>query len=106
LVYVDMKDSEHAKESFDKAIAMDPNNYRAWVGLGVLAVRSGDVNQAIQDFQRATTSKPTELGYSLLAKALDQAGRTSEAQAARERAKLLSNQKQGSQVSPEGMLAQ
>ena len=106
LVYVDMKDSEHAKQSFDKAIAMDPNNYRAWVGLGVLAVRSGDVNQAIQDFQRATTSKPTELGYSLLAKALDQAGRTSEAQAARERAKLLSNQKQGSQVSPEGMLAQ
>jgi protein O-mannosyl-transferase len=106
LVYVDMKDSEHARQSFDKAIAIDPNNYRAWIGSGVLAVRAGDVNQAIQDFQRATTSKPTALGYTLLAKALDQAGRTSEAQAAHERAKLLSNQKQSAQTSPEGMLAQ
>lgn len=100
LVYVDMKDSERARESFDKSIAMDPNNYRAWIGMGVLAVRSGDLNQAIQDFQRATTSKPTELGYTLLSKALDQAGRTSEAQAARERAKLLSSQKQGGQELP------
>ena len=104
LVYVDMQDSEHAKASFDKSIAMDPNNYRAWIGLGVLAVRGGDLNQAIADFQRATTSKPTELAYTLLAKALDQAGRTSEAQAARERAKLLSGKKQGAQAS-EGLLA-
>jgi tetratricopeptide (TPR) repeat protein len=105
LVYVDLKDGEHAKESFDKAIAMDPNNYRAWIGLGVLAVRAGDLNLAIQNFQRATTSKPTELSYTLLAKALDQAGRTSEAQAARERAKLLSNKK-GAQAPAEGLLAQ
>ncbi len=106
LVYVDMKDSEHAQQSFDKAISMDPNNYRAWIGLGVLAVRSGDVSLAIQDFQRATASKPTELGYSLLAKALDQAGRSGEAQAARERAKLLGNNRQGSRAQPEGLLGQ
>lgn len=104
LVYVDLKDGEHAKGSFERAIAMDPNNYRAWIGLGVLAVRSGDLNLAIQNFQRATTSKPTELSYTLLAKALDQAGRTSEAQAARERAKLLSGRK-GAQAPAEGLLA-
>jgi len=104
LVYVDMHDSEHAKENFDKAIAIDPNNYRAWLGLGVLAVRSGDVNLAIENFQRAVTSKPTELGYTLLAKALDQAGRTGEAQTARDRAKLLGNQK-GAQAPAEGLLA-
>jgi protein O-mannosyl-transferase len=104
LVYVDLKDSDHAKENFDRAIAMDPNNYRSWIGLGVLAVRAGDLNLAIQNFQRATTSKPTELSYTLLAKALDQAGRTSEAQAARERAKLLSNKK-GAQAPAEGLLA-
>ena len=106
LVYVDLQDSAHAKENFDKAVAMDPNNYRAWIGMGVLAVRSNDLNQAIADFQRATASKPTELGYTLLAKALDQAGRTVEAQAARERAKLLSGKKQGAQALPEGPLAQ
>ncbi len=105
LVYVDLKDSEHAQESFDKAIAMDRNNYRAWIGLGVLAVRSGDLNLAIQNFQRATTAKPTELSYTLLAKALDQAGRTNEAQAARERAKLLGNKK-GAPAPAEGVLAQ
>lgn len=105
LVYVDLRDGEHAKQNFDRALAMDRNNYRAWIGLGVLAVRSGDVNLAIQDFQRSTTTKATELGYTLLAKALDQAGRTSEAQAARDRAKLLSNRKQGAQAPPEGVLA-
>ena len=100
LVYVDLRDGEHAKQNFDRALAMDRNNYRAWIGLGVLAVRSGDVEPGDPGFQRSTTTKATEMGYTLLAKALDQAGRTSEAQAARDRAKLLSNRKQGAQAPP------
>jgi len=105
LVYLDMRDSAHAKENLDKAVALDPHNYRGWLGLGVLAVRSGDVNLAIEDFRRSNTAKPTEIAYGLLAQALDQAGRKDEARAARERAKLLSKNPEGSQDLSEGLLA-
>jgi len=64
------------------------------------------MNLAINDFQHSVAAKPTEVGYNLLAKAFDQAGRKDEAQAARERAKLLSNQKAGSPAQSEGLLAQ
>jgi tetratricopeptide (TPR) repeat protein len=105
LVYVDLRDSVHAKECFDKAVALDSRNYRAWLGLGVLAVRSGDLNLAIDDFRRSIAAKPTEVAYGLLAQALDQSGHKDEARAAREQAKLLSKSGAASQALPEGVLA-
>jgi tetratricopeptide (TPR) repeat protein len=104
LVYLDLKDSAHAEENFDRAVAMDPHNYRGWLGLGVLAVRAGDLKLAVTNLQRSTAAKPTEVGYTLLAQALDQSGRTDEAKAARERAKLLSKSAAGSQELSEGVL--
>ncbi|MGA2904905.1 MAG: tetratricopeptide repeat protein [Candidatus Korobacteraceae bacterium] len=105
LVYLDLRDSAHAQENLDKAVALDPHNYRGWLGLGVLAVRSGDLNLAIEDFQRSNTAKPTEIAYGLLAQALDQAGRKDEAQAARQRAKLLAKNAEGAEGLSEGLLA-
>ncbi len=105
LVYLDMRDNNPAKESLDRAVAMDPHNYRGWLGLGVLAVRAGDLNTAIDNLQKSTAAKPTEIGYALLARALDQAGRKPEADAARERAKLLAKSPAGPRDISEGMLA-
>lgn len=104
LVYLDLRDNAHARENFDKAVAMDSRNYRGWLGLGVLAVRSGDLNLAIDDFKRSNAGKPTEVAYGLLAQALDQSGRKDEARAAREQAKLLSKSGAASQALPEGLL--
>jgi Tfp pilus assembly protein PilF len=104
--YLDLQDNDRAKESLDKAVAMDPHNYRAWLGLGILAARSGDLTLAINNFQHSVAAKPTYDGYILLAKALDQSDRKDEAQAARERAGLLSKNGTGSQVLSEGLLAQ
>jgi tetratricopeptide (TPR) repeat protein len=104
LVYLDLHDNARAKETLDQAVAMDPHNYRAWLGLGVLAARSGDLNAAIEDLQRSTTAKPTEIGFTLLAQALDQSGRKNEAQAAREQAKMLSKNSQNSQLPSDDLL--
>ena len=104
LVYLDLRDSARARESFDTAVAMDPHNYRGWLGLGVLAMRSSDVNQAIDDLTRSTAAKPTEVAYGLLAQALDQSGRPEEARAAREKAHLLAKSSAGSRALPEGLL--
>jgi len=105
LVYLDLRDNAGARENLDKAVAMDPHNYRGWLGLGVLAFRSGDLNLAIEDLNRSVAAKPTEVAYGLLAQALDQSGRQDEARAARDRAHLLAKSSAGSQALPEGLLA-
>ena len=86
LVYFDARDFERAKESFDKAISIDPRNSRAWLGLGGLALLSRNFDLTIADLQRSVAIKPTEMAYKLLANAFDQTGRRDEAQAAREQA--------------------
>ncbi len=104
LVYLDLRDNAGARENLDKAVAMDPHNYRGWLGLGVLAFRSGDLNLAIEDLNRSVAAKPTEVAYGLLAQALDQSGRQDEARAARDRAHLLAKSSAGSRALPEGLL--
>jgi tetratricopeptide (TPR) repeat protein len=105
LVYLDMLDNAHAKQDLQAAVALDPRNYRGWLGLGVVAARAGELKLAIDNFNRSIAAQPTEMNYLLLAKALDQAGRTAEAQAARVRARLLSRTAGGSQALSEGLLA-
>jgi protein O-mannosyl-transferase len=105
LVYVDMQDNAHAKESLEQAVAMDPLTYRAWIGLGIVAARGGDLKLAVENFQHANSIMPTAIGYKLLAQALDQSGRKDEAQVARERLNLLSGSGKASQSLSEGLLA-
>lgn len=106
LVYLDMLDNLHAQQDLQAAVAMDPHNYRGWLGLGVVAARAGDLNLAIANFQRSIAAQPTEMNYSLLAQALDQAGRTAEAKTARQRARLLSKSAAGSPDLSGSLLAQ
>jgi protein O-mannosyl-transferase len=90
LVYFDMRDDADARQSLQTAVAMDPKNARGWLGLGMVADRAGDPATAISYYNHANSIKPMRVTYQLLAKALDATGRTAEAQAARERARLLS----------------
>ena len=60
------------------------------VGLGLVAQHDGDFAEAIQQLSNAMTAQPTDVGYLLLAHALEQAGRSAEAQAARRQASLIS----------------
>ena len=97
LVYVDMGDTATAKQNLQAAVAMDPKDVRAWIGLGIVAQRAGDLPAAIANYNHANSVKPLKLTYQLLAKALDETGNTGEAQAARERAKLLSGDEKTTQ---------
>lgn len=90
LVYFDMRDDADARQSFQTAVAMDPKNVRGWLGLGMVADRAGDLATAISCYNHANSIKTLKVTSLLLAKALDAAGRTADAQAAREHARLLS----------------
>jgi protein O-mannosyl-transferase len=80
-----------AEQSYDDALQMAPGNARAWIGLGLLSQKAGDFTQAANRFSHAVEIEPTDVGYLLLAQALERTGRTVEAQAAAQAAQQISS---------------
>src|SRR5208337_2969891 len=80
--YYSLRNYAAAEDSFEAALALDPRNVSTWTGLGVAEQKSGDFTSAIQAYSRAVKLKPSDVGYLLLAQALEKSGRSSEAQAA------------------------
>lgn len=103
--YLDMKDLDHAQQSFEKALQADPNNVPALIGTGLIAQKNGDLPLAIREYTKAVSIKPTDLGYALLARALEQSGKTSEADAAKAAAQKISPNMAGTIATIDHLLA-
>jgi Tfp pilus assembly protein PilF len=88
--YMELKDLDHAQQNFDKALRADPNNVPALIGTGIIAQKSGALMVAIAQYTKAVSINPTDLGFALLARALKQSGRTSDANQAYSQAQKLS----------------
>ncbi len=88
--YFGLRDYGEAKSSFQAALALDPRSVRSWIGLGVMEQKSGELTGAIEAYSRAVKLQPSDVGYLLLAQALQQSGRSAEAQAAAQQAKFAS----------------
>jgi len=88
--YMDLKDVEHARESFDQALQSDPRNVPALIGTGLIAQKSGNLELAIRQYTKAVSIKPSDLGYALLGRAFEQIGRASDATTAYDQAQKLS----------------
>jgi protein O-mannosyl-transferase len=84
--YLELNEDDKAKQDFDAALAEQPENSAAYLGLGMLARRSGDWVQAARDFKRSAEIQPTPMAYRQLAEALDAMGQKDAAQAARDQA--------------------
>ena len=59
-----------ARENLQKAVQVDPEFVGAWISLGVMAQRTGELPLAVQAYSRAVQLHPTDYGYLLLAGAL------------------------------------
>ncbi len=90
-VYNYAGDEAEAHDSFEHAIQLAPDTEQAWIGLGVLAQKSGDFTLAIQQYSHANQIRPTGLGYLLLARALHKSGRDQEAEATLQLARKASS---------------
>jgi len=79
-----------AQENYNKALRLNPNQFNAWLGLGLIAQRQGKTDEAIRNLSRSVELQPS--GHALLAlgKALEQSGRFAEALGAYDRAKEIS----------------
>jgi protein O-mannosyl-transferase len=84
-VYRQMGELPRAKTDFEGAVHFDPNDTLAIVGLGLIAGKNGDPAEAVRQFSIAMTIEPTDVGFLLLAHALEQEGKLDQANLIRER---------------------
>ncbi len=104
-IYGRQRDYARAQAAFRAAVDASPANGRAWMGLGVLAQRSGDLNAAIEDYSRSLKAQPSDVTYLLMAKALEQSGRAAESQAATRQAQVVSSDLNRARQIADGFLA-
>ncbi len=93
-----------AKHCFEESLRLMPNRPIAIVGLGLVALHDGDSAEAVRQFQRAMAIQPTAVGYLLLARALEQAGRSADAEVARQVAGELSPNLDEAKKDAEGLI--
>ena len=106
LAYRELGDYGNARESFQQAVNLNANDAEAWLGLGIMAQKSGDLSTAIRAYSNALKLKSLDWVYVLLARALDDSGRKEEARAAMQKASLLSQNFEQTQRVSEKVLAQ
>ena len=79
-----------AKASYEGAMQLGPLTAHQWIGLGIANQRSGNLAAAVEAYSRATRLQVSDVGFLLLAQALQRSGRTQEAEAALQQARLVS----------------
>jgi len=89
--YRQMGDYEDAKLGYQAALQLMPGRPLSIVGLGLVAEHEGNFAEAARQFSNAMAIQPTDVGYVLLAQALEKEGHVNEAQVARERAAQISS---------------
>ena len=79
--YRQMGDLTAAKQCFEMVLQLAPAQPEPMDGLGLIAQEKGDQAEAVRQYSRAVALHPTDPGYWLLARALQQQGRLEEARA-------------------------
>jgi protein O-mannosyl-transferase len=105
-IYRGLGDYQRAKENYDSALQINPDLPIALVGSGLLAQKGWDYSLAAAQYAQAMRVEPTSVGYLLLAKALQQSGRSAEAAQAFAQAQRLSDNLQDDQKTVDGLLGQ
>ncbi len=103
--YREVKDYAQARASFQQAVELNPDDSRSWLGLGLMAQKSGDLEAAIEDYGRSLAIAPLDWGYLLLSKALDDAGRHQQALVAWKHAVAISQNVERAQRTADTALA-
>ena len=87
-------------------MAADPQLAKAWIGLGLVNQKTGNVAPAIQAFSQAMKLQPSDWGYLLLARALEQSGDNPAALSAIRQAQSMTRNLENAQRGVDRLLAQ
>jgi tetratricopeptide (TPR) repeat protein len=88
--YRQMGNLPKAKLCYETALRWAPDQDMAMIGLGLIAQKNGDAAEAVRQYSHAMSLQPTDVGFLLLAGALQQEGRTAEAKGISDRVARLS----------------
>jgi tetratricopeptide (TPR) repeat protein len=99
-------DYPHARASYEAALRLAPDNTFDLAGLGLVEQKTGDVNGAANYFHRLVELQPTDVGYLLLARSLEQSGHPDQSQAASRLAQQVSPDLDNAQRTADQLLAQ
>jgi tetratricopeptide (TPR) repeat protein len=80
--YRQLGDYEQARQNFQKALELNPDDSQVWLALGIVTQLSGDPTEAIHAYSQGLRIQSSDIGYLLLARAFQQIGHGEEAQAA------------------------
>jgi tetratricopeptide (TPR) repeat protein len=80
--YRTLGDYAKAEESYQQALQLNPEQFNAYLGRGVLLEKQGKLDEAIASYKRSIELVATDQAYVRMAHALQAAGRTQEALAA------------------------
>jgi len=86
----DLGEDEPARQNFEESLRLNPNQFNAWLGLGLLAEKSGRLDEAIRDLSRSVEAQPTAEAYLELGRTLARANHRPEALAAYQQALQIS----------------
>ena len=105
--YRQMGQSMKAKQCYEISLRLAPDRPMAMaiIGLGLIAQENGDLPEAVRQYYRAMAVQPTDVGYLLLARALEQQGRSDEAKAIFERVARFSPNLAEAQKTAESLLS-
>lgn len=88
--YRQMGQDAKAREAFEMSLQLVPDQPNIMVTLGLIEETEGDLPAATQEYSRAMELKPSDVGLLLLSHALQQQGRTTEANDILQRASRIS----------------
>ncbi|HLZ40334.1 MAG TPA: tetratricopeptide repeat protein [Candidatus Sulfotelmatobacter sp.] len=88
--YYDLRDDSRAQESFERSLQLNPNQFSAWLGMGLLAERQGKLQDAMRDFAVSLKIQPNAQGYLGLGRTLAETGNKAQALTAYELALKMS----------------
>ena len=83
-------EDEQAQMDFEQSLHLNPNQFNAWLGMGLLARKQGKLDEAIRDFSRSLEVQPTAQAYLELGRVLVQAGHKAQALQAYQQALKIS----------------
>ncbi|MGD1213690.1 MAG: tetratricopeptide repeat protein [Terriglobales bacterium] len=104
-VYRQMGELIKAKQCLEISLQIVPDQPALMVRLGLLAEENGDLPEAVRQYSRAMAVQPTDVGFLLLAHALQQEGHPDEAKAIFERVARFSPNLPEAQKTAESLLS-
>jgi tetratricopeptide (TPR) repeat protein len=104
--YRQMGNLGEAKLCYETALQLAPDQDMAMIGLGLIAQKNGDAAEAVRQYSRAMSLQPTDVGFLLLAGALQQEGHAAEANDISDRVARLSPNFGGARASADELLGE